>query len=191
MSLAALAGALADQDPPRAAALLRESRAFSEKLNYENAGQLAQGVLVAARLRDRPLALEYARPAIRHLHWRGDRPQLSGVLNVVAWALEDAEPDAAATIQGAARALALADSPSFDAHERDPAAEARQPTAAGVGFITELRRGTTRRLNETLGQERRHEQRQQGELMDADQAVDYTLAHVAGTVETGPTECPG
>jgi hypothetical protein len=181
MSLSALAGALADRDPQRASALLRESRDFSAGHHFENAAEVTQGVLVAARLRERLLALQFAQAAIRHLHWRGQRPQLSGVLNVAAWAIADADPDAAAAIQGAARTLVLADAPApgaLDAHDRDSTAEPMQPTAATFGFLTELRRETTRQLIDALGQERLREQRHQGELMDADQAVAYTLAHI-------------
>jgi predicted ATPase/class 3 adenylate cyclase len=181
MSLAALASALAEQDPPQAAVLLRESRELSERLNYENVTQLTQAVLVGARLRDRRLALEFARAAIPHLHWRGSRPQLGGVLNAVAWALEDADPEAAATIQGAARALTLAASQSFDAGGEESTGTTSQQTATGVGFLTELRRETTRQLVDALGEGHLREQRQQGALMDIADAVAYTLAHIDET----------
>jgi hypothetical protein len=181
MSLSALASALADRDPPRADALLRESVDLSARLHYEHAGEVTQGVLVAARLHDRLLALQLAQRSIRHLHWTGDRPQLGGVLNVVAWAIADTDPDAAAAIQGAARTLALAEAPASttpDAHERNSAAEPRQPTATNFGFLTELRRDTTRHLIDAVGQERLRDQRQQGESMDTDRAVAYALAQI-------------
>ena len=183
MSLSALAGALADRDPARAGALLRESIDSSAALNYENTNELTQGALVAARLRDAPLALQLAKPAIRHLHWSGDRPQLAGVLNVVAWAITDADPTAAAVIQGAARALTLADTPTPtgpDSLDRESAA-APTRAATGVSYLTALRHETTRHLNDVLGDARLRALREQGETMDADQTVALALAHIDPT----------
>ena len=154
---------------------------ISAALHYENTNELTQGVLVAARLRDAPFALELAKPAVRHLHWSGDRPQLAGVLNVVAWAIADTDPDAAATIQGAARALTLADIPTLaaaDTRGQASPAPVQVEAVTGIGVLTELRRETTRHLADVLGQERLRELRAQGEAMDADQAVAYALAHI-------------
>jgi predicted ATPase/class 3 adenylate cyclase len=175
MSLAALASALADQDPPRADKLLRESRDLSVRLHYEHTGELTQGVLVAARLGDRSLAAELGQRAIQHLHWRGNRPQLAGVLNVVAWAIAEADPEAAAVIQGAARRFAIAENPSLPSDS----STAVQPTqrTTNVGFLSDLRRQTTQRLVDTLGQDRLRDERHNGETMDADSAVAYTMAH--------------
>jgi hypothetical protein len=50
--------------------------------------------------------------------------------------------------------------------------------AAGLGYLTQLRRETTRRLADILGDARLGELRQQGEAMDADQAVAHVLAHI-------------
>ena len=184
MSLSALAGALADRDPARASALLRESVDISAALHYENTNEVTQAVLVAARLRDVPFALELAKPAVRHLHWSGDRPQLAGVLNVVAWAIADTDPDAAATIQGAARALMLADTPTLaspDPLDRASQAPVHVEVAPGIGVLTELRRETTGHLADILGQERLRELREKGEAMDADRAVAYALANIDQT----------
>ena len=180
-SLCALAGALADRDPARAKVLLRESREISATLQYENTNELTQAVLVAARLRDSPFALELAKPAIRHLHWAGDRPQLAGVLNVVAWAIADAHPDTAATIQGTARELMLAGiqgSAASDSIDKPAQTPEQTGAVAGPGFLAQLRRETTRHLADILGEARLRELRQQGEAMDPDQAVAHVLAHI-------------
>ena len=116
MNLAALASALAEREPRQARALLRESIELRDRLGYEGGQEFTQGVLVAARLRDWDAALELARRAIPHLHWVSDRPQLAGVLNVVARALVDTDPEASGVIQGSSRRIALtaADAPLQD-----------------------------------------------------------------------------
>jgi len=185
MSLSALAAALADRDPAQATQCMRESLDISTALQYENQNQLVQGTLVAARLRDAPIALQLAKPAIQHLHWSGERPQLAGVLNVVAWAVADRDPDIAATLQGAARALAISDAPRApvpDTTPQDPHATPTAGPATGVSYVTTLRRETTRHLTDALGDARLRELRAQGEAMDADQAVALALAHIDQTL---------
>jgi predicted ATPase/class 3 adenylate cyclase len=179
MSLGALAAALADRDPLRAKSLLQESAAMSLDRNYEFQNVMTHGVLVAGRLRDPHLVLQLAESAIRHLHWSGDWSQLAGVLNVVSWAIADADPDVAATLQGAARTLALSAVPASAAAGGDDASSG--PTAPAAmrspsGYITELRRETAQRLAAVLGDERFRERRALGEAMDADQAVAHALA---------------
>src|SRR5207247_2448274 len=72
LSLAALAGALADRDPDRAAALLHEDIERWVSRDYENPAEVTNAALISARIRDWPTALELAPRAIRHLHWTGD-----------------------------------------------------------------------------------------------------------------------
>ena len=102
MCLGALANALADRDPERAQALLREGLDISATVHHESTVQLTQAVLVAAHLGDSRLTLELAARDVPRLHWNGNGPQLAGILNVVAWASAGTEPDAAAVLQGAA-----------------------------------------------------------------------------------------
>ncbi len=71
LSLAALAAALADRDPDRAAALLREDIERWASLDYENGAEITNATLISARIRDWPTALELAPRAIRHQHWNG------------------------------------------------------------------------------------------------------------------------
>jgi len=174
MGLGVLANALADRDPQRARALLRESLDLSGR-HYENAGTLTSATLVAARLSDTRLTLELAARAVPRLHWNGDRPQLAGILNVVAWAAAEREPDDAAVLQGAARRLALADLAVHEPSAGGPSSEPGSETGSAVGPISELRRETTRRLADSLGEERLRERRAEGEAMDTDQAVAHAL----------------
>ena len=130
-------------------------------------------MLVAARLRDWPIALELTERAVDHLHWVGDRPQLAGVLNVVARAVVDEDPEAAAVLQGAARRLAVADLSAADLSP--PAVQSQAAPGAGGGLIGELRRETTGMLDVILGGERRRELRAVGEAMNLDRTATYAL----------------
>ena len=184
MNLAALASALADSEPDQARALLHESIELRDRLGYQATQELAQGVLVAARVRDWPAALELATHAIPHLHWIGDRPQLAGVLNVVARAVADDDPEAAAVLQGAARRLALADLSTVPA---PPPSAPAAGAAGGLGLVGELRRETAGLLDEALGSERRRQLRAVGEAMDEDQAAAYALDAIARSRSDAPT----
>ncbi len=185
-NLAALAAALTDLDPGRARALLRESNELRTSLGYEAWGELTQSVLISARLEDWPLTLAVAAPAIRHLHWVGNRPLLSSMFNVVAAAVVASEPDAAAVLQGAARRLVAVVSVRSDAAGGGSSGSGR-PTGRSGGsggsggapdttdFVTQLRRATTGQLVELLGEPRFRELRSEGEAMEFDDAVAYAL----------------
>jgi predicted ATPase/class 3 adenylate cyclase len=174
-NLAALAGALADRDPERARALLRESIQLRASLDYENWGELTQAVLISARLRDWPLTLELASPSIRHLHWTGNRPLLATTFNLVASAVTPTAPDSAAVLQGAARSMTPTAPPATPTTmgPTSDAARARPPSPAS--FVTELRRETTGLLRDALGEQRLQLLRAEGQAMSTDDAVAYAL----------------
>ena len=109
-SLVALAQALSRQDPERARVLLDE--AAHRNLDYEQYGQLTQMTLTAAMLSDWPLTARFATRSIPHLHWINHRPYLHAVFTVSARALADTDPEAAATIQGAAHTLIATPAPT-------------------------------------------------------------------------------
>jgi hypothetical protein len=173
-SLSALASALADREPERAVALLRESLNLSAEAHDTSSPLATQATFAAARLRDPRLALEIAATAIPRLAWDGQRPQLAGVLNIVAWAAE-AEPEAAALLQGAARPLALVDSPEPGA-QRAPPGTGTATTGGTAGLISTLRREATGRIANSVGDVRLRELRAEGEAMDTDSAVRFALA---------------
>ena len=179
LNLGALAAALAEQDPQRARALLRESIQLRATLDYEGTGEITQAVLVAARLGDWPLTLELAARSIRGLHWLGERPLRAAIFNVVARAIAPTDAESAAVLQGAAHRLATAAISALDTsappdREARPTRSGNQPPGA-ADFVTELRRATTGLLRDALGEPRLRELRAQGTAMDDDHAVAYAL----------------
>jgi predicted ATPase len=198
-SLGSLAFALAQEDRGRAKALLQESIALRASLGYQNIFQLTQAVLTAASLEDWPLALDLGYEAVPQLHWVVNRPTLSGVMRVVARALAPNTPETSAIVQGAARHIATAGSrghadlqsspkrshpPTGAATTTDPAkADPPNNEAVGAsgqtGFLAALLRQTTTILIETLGADRFHELRAQGEAMDEDRGVAFALDAIA------------
>jgi len=184
MNLNALAAALAEDDPERAKGLLREGSQLRMTFGYEAQNDVTQAVFVTARVGDWPQLLELAPISIRHLHWTHARPQLAGVLNVVARALVSTAVEVAAVLQGAASRLArLAmgiPGPSSASITTDAATT---PIGGGErsdsGLIVELRRTTTDLLIETLGKTRLRDLRAQGEAMDDDSVVAFAIDAIA------------
>jgi predicted ATPase len=175
--------ARADSDPDEARACLSESLDRSTVLGYENANYLALATLLTSRLDDANATLDIARGTIRELHWARQHTWLAAILTVVARALTPTRPDAGAIIQGAVRAIshrALMVTPSPQSN----ATPSRAAPATAGGYFGEVRHETTRVLASTLGDQRRLELRAEGEAMDEDQAVAYTLAQI----DSIPTE---
>jgi hypothetical protein len=108
------------------------------------------------------------------VHWTGDLPQLAGLLNVIAWAAE-AEPEAGARLQGAARRIALRDRPQHPTRADPPGVNRGTPSGA-ASLIVDIRREATARIVDRLGDARLRELRAEGETMDTDQAVTFALA---------------
>ena len=102
--LLAVGLAVADTDPARSRASLRESRELSTALGYQNDLGLLWATGIAYRLNDEAATLELGRRAIRGLQWGGDRLRMGLVLHMIAGALATTWPTPAATIQGAAEA---------------------------------------------------------------------------------------
>jgi predicted ATPase/class 3 adenylate cyclase len=179
-SLSALASTLTDRDPERARALLRESIAISTGAQDTGTALAMQATLSAARLGDVRLALELALVAIPRLAWDGLLPMLAGVLNIVAWAAE-ADPDAAAVLQGAARRLALRDNAGLGAQQAPPGT-GTAATGGTVGLVSTLRREATSRIASTIGEARLRELRAEGDAMDIDSAVRFALGVIDRTL---------
>ena len=181
--LVALAQALSRQDPERARALLLE--AAHHDLDYETYSELIRMTLAAAMIRDWPLTARFATRSIPHAHWMNHRPYLHGTLTVSARALADTDPEAAATIQGAAYALLAIPAPTTATATTDAAPA---PTPVGPadrgGLIVDTRRETTRLLVEALGDEQLRTLRDHGTAMDTDTAVAYTLARLDAFLTT-------
>ena len=174
--LIALAQALSRQDPERASALLDE--AGHQNLEYEAYSELIRITLAAAMISDWPLTARFATRSIPHAHWMNHRPYLHGVLTVSARALADTDPEAAATIQGAAHTLMITATPTTTPAAASQAAPPGEP-ANGPNLFVETRRETTGILVDAIGREGLHELRERGAALDTDSAVAYTLSRLA------------
>jgi hypothetical protein len=167
-NLLALAQAAAREDPERARALLHEASRVA--LDHEGYTELIQMTFAAATIGDWPLTSQFAVRTIRYLHWINQRPYLSGVLNLAARALADADPEGCAVIQGAAYTLAAA-----AVTEVATPGNARTAGGSGGGLITESRREGTRLIRQLLGDEQLRALRDQGAAMDTDDAVAFAI----------------
>ena len=147
--LLAVGTAVAETDPGRARACLRESRELSTALGYQSAIDLNWAAAIAFVIGDQAAALELGRRAVHALQWGGDRMRMGLVLHMIAGMLATTRPDAAAIIQAAAQAHAVGSA------ER----------------IAQL----SSHLAATLGVERARELRARGADMDWDQAIAYAL----------------
>jgi hypothetical protein len=172
--LATLASALARVDPVQARALLSEAIQSLDRTGYDNATVLTHAVIVAARLGDWPLTLRLARRAIPMAHWQGTLPWLFAMSHISALALAEARPDTAARLQGAAHGIGR-----MLASNQGPSATAPTSAApANAGYVAELRREATRRITAALGEQQLTRLRAEGEEMDLDHAVTYTIAEI-------------
>ena len=174
-SLAVLAGAIAEAEPPRARSLLEEALVLRESLATWLTAEVTATTLVAARMGDWPLTLRLADRSVRHLQWSGQRPYLTGILNVVARALAETDVEAATRLQGAARHLAphpTAGQTTIPGRT-NPASPAVSPP--GSSLITDLRRQTSALLHDALDEEQLRHLPAEGEAMDSDQAATYAL----------------
>lgn len=189
MNLNALAGAMIDEDPQRAKALLEEGlglRAAVAQTQFQSAAEMTQSILLFAQLGDWPNVLALAAPAIGEIHWVTNWFNLIAVANVVARAMVDVDSEAAAVLQGIASHFAhVAQGKTIVA---PPPQTATPPgsvptggTPGGTGPLASLRRETTALLATALGDETLRELRATGEAMDNDKAVAYALDVVART----------
>jgi predicted ATPase/class 3 adenylate cyclase len=147
--LLAVGTTVAETDPDRARACLRESLELSTALGYQTWVDHVWAAWLAFLVGDRTATLELGRTAVHTLQWFGDRLRMGLILHLIAGALAATRPEAAAIIQGAAEANVV-QAPMF--------ALASSSTVTGA-----------------LGDPRARELRARGAEMDWDQAVAYTL----------------
>jgi len=148
-ALLVVGATVAETDPDRARACLRESLELSTALGYQGALDLVWAAAIAFLVNDRTATLELGTRAIRALQRGGEGLLMSFVLLVIGGALAATQPEAAAIIQGAAEAYVV-----------------ESPTLARLISLI---------VTEALGEERARELRGRGADMDWDQAVAYTL----------------
>jgi predicted ATPase/class 3 adenylate cyclase len=152
-ALLVVGATVAETDPDRARACLRESLELSTALGYQGALDLVWAAAIAFLVNDRTATLELGTRAIRALQPGGEGLLMSFVLLVIGGALAATRPEAAAIIQGAAEAYVV-----------------ESPTLARLISLI---------VTEALGEERARELRGRGADMDWDQAVAYTLTQTA------------
>jgi len=148
-SLLAIGATVAGTDPGQARTCLNESRELGTTLGYHSARDLVWATAIAFLLNDRADTLELGSRAIASLQWGGDRIRVGFALYMIAGALADTRPDAAAITQGAA-ATCIPEPPMF------------------AQLVTSV-------VTEALGEERVRELRAHGADMRWDQALAYTL----------------
>ncbi len=148
--LLAVGTTVAETDPDRARAYLRESLELSTALGYKSWIDHVRAAGIAFLINDPTATLELGRSAIGAVQRGGERILMGFLLQMIAGTLAATQPEAAAIIQGAAEAYV-----------------AESPTIAGLISLI---------VTEALGEERARELRARGADMDWDQAVAYTLA---------------
>jgi hypothetical protein len=152
-ALLAVGVTVAQTEPERARACLRESRELSTMLGYQRALDHVWAAVIASLLGDRTATLELSGRAIRTFGWSGDRLRMGVILHLIAGALADTQPDDAAIIQGAAEAYVL-----------------QSPMVALAGSSIDAG---------ALGDSRALELRARGADMDWDEALSYTLTQTS------------
>jgi hypothetical protein len=146
---------VAGTDPEKARACLGESRELSTALAYYSLIDLVLATGVALFTGDRAGTLELGRSALRGPPWGGGLG-MGIILHMIADALSETRPAAAAIIHGAADAYA--------ATPPNPAAPASPAVTAGPE------------------EERARELRARGADMDWDQVIAYTLTQITQTL---------
>jgi predicted ATPase/DNA-binding CsgD family transcriptional regulator len=154
IGLLAVGLAVADTDPERARACLRESRELSTALAYDSLIDHILATGVAFRIGDRAATLELGHSALRGLRWGGGLG-MSIILHMIADALSETRPDPAAIIHGAADAYAAAPNPARPSRPAAPA---------------------------SLDQERVQALRARGANMHWSEVIVYTLTQVTQTL---------
>jgi predicted ATPase/class 3 adenylate cyclase len=155
---------VAENDPDRARAYLRESRELSSALGYQSWLDHVWAAWIALLVNERTATLELGRDGIHALQRAGNRIRMGPLLHLIAGALAATRPEAAAIIQGAAESYVV-HAPLF----------ALASSAAGTGV---------------LGDARARELRARGADMDWDQAVAYTLAQTTQALNELPGTQP-
>ena len=151
-ALLAVGATVAETDPDRARACLRESLELSTTLGYRGPLDHAGAAAITFLLNDPTATLQLGRSAILALQRGGDRRMMVFMLHLIAGTLAATQPEVAAIIQGAAEGY-MAESPNYV-----------QP----IGLI----------ITEALGKQRARELRARGADLDWDQAVAYTLTQI-------------
>jgi predicted ATPase/class 3 adenylate cyclase len=163
-SLLEVGATVADVDPGQARACLHESLELSAALGYQKARDLVWATGIATLIGDRTATFDLGRRAVRGLQRSGDRLRTAITLHMIANTLATTDPEAAATIYGAAEAYVV------------------QPEGTAQ-LITSV-------VAAALGDERARELRGRGADMNWDDAIAYTMTHIAQALDDIPEAQP-
>jgi predicted ATPase len=179
VSLNALAMALVEPDPGRAAAVLRESVALASTPGQEVASGVLTASLAAARLGDWDFALELVARTMVLWRWSMSVMAAGPCLGLCARALAEQRPEVAAVLRGA----------SYAAYRNGSPRQASSPGAgtgdSTVNFVLTALREAGDLVTAALGEERRQRFRAEGAAMSMDEAVTYALANIDPKLLTG------
>jgi hypothetical protein len=182
MGLNAQALALVETDPGRARALLRESNEWGSAPGEEVSTGMLTACMVAGRLRDWDVALALSGKTMSLFRWSAALLQAGPTLALSARALADDQPEAAATLHGAAHAAFLRAS----AGRKKTESPDTGATDSNANFLLAALREAGEIAAMTIGKERVRELRAEGAAMTMDEAVSYALAHIDPKLLTDP-----
>jgi hypothetical protein len=133
-------------------------------------------IFTAARLEEWTGLLRVARRFFHHYLRSGALPlvYLAAILNLVARALAQEQPETAAVLQGAVTSILRELTPGIAAPVSGRASGQNEIAI----FVAAVRRDTTELLRATLGDTRPRELRAEGATMDDTQACTYARTHI-------------
>ena len=189
ISLNSMAMTLAERDPSRAKAVLRdrakavlrESVVLASTPGQEVATGFLMAALVATRLGDWQVALALSGRTMVLWRWVQTVMAAAPSLAVCARALAEDRPEVAGVLRGAAYAAYRRGSTG----QSDPA---RQQGNPGVNYLLGALREAGDIVAAALGEERRQQLRVEGAAMALDEAVTYALANIDPQLLTGPIQ---
>lgn len=182
LSLNALALALAEHDPVRSRALLRQSVELASTPGEEVSSGLLTAAMVAGRLRDWELTVALAIRTMHLWRWSGALMQTAPCLSLCARAVAQDRPEIAGMLRGAAYSAYAAGSPAVASTER----QASAPADGRLNFVLQALRETGEIVAAALGKERARELRDHGAAMTMDEAVSYALANIDARLLKAP-----
>jgi predicted ATPase len=189
ISLNSMAMTLAERDPnrakavlrDRAKAVLRESVVLASTPGQEVATGFLMAALVATRLGDWKVALALSARTMVLWRWVQTLMAAGPSLGVCARALAEDQPEVAGLLRGAA----------YAAYRRGSTGQSSPDTARhnpSVNYLLEALREAGDIVTAALGEERRQQLRAEGAAMTLDEAVSFALANIDPRLLTGPIQ---
>jgi hypothetical protein len=185
-SLDSLALALAEHDPSRAKALLRESLELVGTPGEQVLTTILTASMVAGRLQEWELTLALAGRSMYLDRWTNGAAQVATSLAECARAFADDKPEVSGVLLGASyAAFGRADTASGAIRSDDAASNHR------ANFVLRALRDAGEIVVAALGSERAQELRTSGATMVVDEAVAYALTNIDPKLLNGPIDSSG